>query len=368
MGDFSNLTFNSTDNSSVVTSDVSHSTEYILTKDIIIWGINERMYSINMPCVCILVFAIILGVFGNVSAIYVFGFRMKRNNSNIFTAWLSIYGLITSILLVYETYDKRFPMYSGNFPILCKIDRFLIIVTNSAAAFLLLCIAFDRYFVVCMPLTRMPRSATKRAVVTALVLPPVCVWPIAMFHGPEIRHTPYEGIYGVDCADDDMYRNSIAKKIYLFFVSAIILTSIVILIVLYALIFNAIRKWKNAALGESHHKKLVQLYSNASTTGSTETSEVDVSLTETRTDRAARSSRVSFSSRGLDSCDNETDSTVFEDTEDVNGNDSDTKQKKSSAIQMADVSKSDSSTVNITRNGSVDCSISETKGSLREKE
>ena len=263
MGDLVNLTFHSTDIPSMLTSDVSNSTEYILTKGMIIWLINERMYSINMPCVCILVFSIILGVFGNMLAIYVFGFRMKRNNSNIFTVWLSIYGLITSILLVYETYDKRFPMYSGNFPILCKIERFLILVTNSTAAFLLLCIAFDRYFVICRPLTRMPRSATRRAIATALVLPPVCVWPIAMFHGPEVRHTPYKGISGVDCADDDTYGQSIAEEIYLFFVLTIILTSIVILIVLYALIFNAIRKWKKADLGESHHNKLCRLYSTS---------------------------------------------------------------------------------------------------------
>ena len=354
MGDLVNLTFNSTDIPSMFTSDVSNSIEYILTKDMIIWLINERMYSINMPCVCILVFSIILGVFGNMLAIYVFGFRMNRNNSNIFTVWLSIYGLITSILLVYETYDKRFPMYSGNFPILCKIERFLILVTNSTAAFLLLCIAFDRYFVVCRPLKRMPRSATKRAIATALILPPVCVWPIAMFHGPEVRHTPYKDISGVDCADDETYGQSIAEEIYLFFVLIIIFTSIVILIVLYVLIFNAMRKWKKADLGESHHKKLCRLYSPSagSSTSTLRTEKRDVDTL--RTERATRSSLVTFSTVGPDSHDHETDSTVIEVTV-VNGNDSETKRTRSSLKQITQVSNSDLSDVNnSTQNGSLE--------------
>ena len=242
--------------SSLSTLNVSRtSPDYILTKDIIIWEINERMYNINLPCICLLIISIMLGTFGNAVAIYIFGFKMKRNNTNIFTTWLSVYELLTCFLNIFEVYDKRFPMYSGIISILCKFIRFLAIFTNSASAFLLLCIAFDRYFMVCKPLRRKSPKARNRAIIAAFVVPLVCVWPMGIFHGPEIRQTPYENIYGVDCADDDLYRNSVARKIFYFFVMLTIITSIVILIVLYVLIFNAIRKWKNSVIGESHYRK-----------------------------------------------------------------------------------------------------------------
>ena len=258
---FMNWSGNSLTTTSVSSDNTSTSPANILSQDFIIWQFNERIYRINFPCVCCLICAIVLGVFGNASAIYVFGFRMKRNNSNVFTAWLSFYDLITSFLLIFETLDKRFPMYSGTIPLLCKIERFFVLFTNSAAAFLLLCIAFDRYIMVCRPLKRTSPSSTRRAIIAAFIVPLICVWPMGIFHGPEIRQTAYEGIYGVDCADDDIYINSIARKTFYFFVLLIILTSIVILTVLYVLIFNAIRKWKHLALGESHRKKLMKLYS-----------------------------------------------------------------------------------------------------------
>ena len=228
---------------------------YVLTKDIIIWEINERMYNINLPCICLLIISTVLGTIGNAAAIYIFGFKMKRNNTNIFTAWLSVYELLTCLLNIYEVYDKRFPMYSGTLSILCKLVRFLIIFCTSASAFLLLCIAFDRYFMVCKPLKRKSPTERNRAILAAFVVPLVCVWPMGIFHGQEIRPTPYEGIYGVDCSDDDLYRKSVARKIFNFFVMLTIVTSIVILIVLYVLIFNSMREWKNSTIGESHKRK-----------------------------------------------------------------------------------------------------------------
>ena len=228
---------------------------YVLTKDILIWEINERMYNINLPCICLLIISTVLGTIGNAAAIYIFGFKMKRNNTNIFTAWLSVYELLTCLLNIYEVYDKRFPMYSGTFSILCKLIRFLIIFSTSASAFLLLCIAFDRYFMVCKPLKRKSPTERNRAIIAAFVVPLVCVWPMGIFHGQEIRPTPYEGIYGVDCSDDDRYRKSVARKIFNFFVMLTIVTSIVILIVLYVLIFNSMKEWKKSVIGESHNRK-----------------------------------------------------------------------------------------------------------------
>ena len=243
---------------------------YVLTKDIIIWGINERKYSINIPSVSLLIISIVMGVFGNSAAIYIFGVKTKRNNTNIFTAWLSTYELLTSFLNIFEVYDKRFPMYSGAIPNLCKLVRFLSAFTNSASAFLLLCVAFDRYFMVCKPLERKSPKARKQAIIAAFVVPLVCVWPMGIFHGPEIRPTPYEGIYGVDCADDDRYSKSVVRKIFYFFLMLTIITSIVILIVLYVLIFYAITKWKNSVIGESGKRKEQKL-AKISVTGLNET-------------------------------------------------------------------------------------------------
>ncbi|KAK3097794.1 hypothetical protein FSP39_013234 [Pinctada imbricata] len=129
--------------------------------------------------------------------------------------------------------------------------RFFDIFMNSVSAFLLLCIAFDRYFKVCKPLKRMSRQKLKIAIISAFVVPAVCVWPMAIFHGPEKRATKFEGIYGMDCADDDQYSGTFIKKAFFLFVMLTILCSIVILVVLYSFIFHAILRWKREAIGES---------------------------------------------------------------------------------------------------------------------
>lgn len=124
------------------------------SEDHILWLANERLYHINTPTVVFYIIAIIIGVFGNSLVIYVFRFRFKRTTANIFIVCLSTFDIITCFMLIFEVFDKRLPMYSGNYPAICKLVRCVEVFANGGASVILVGIAFDRYYKIYVNLSK----------------------------------------------------------------------------------------------------------------------------------------------------------------------------------------------------------------------
>lgn len=107
------------------TNDTRRTTQSFLDAEYLLWISNERQYELNRPTLVIYIVSIILGLIGNCLVVYVFGFRFKKSTANFFVTSLAVFDTLTCFILVFETLDLRFPMYSGNYPAICKTIRFL---------------------------------------------------------------------------------------------------------------------------------------------------------------------------------------------------------------------------------------------------
>lgn len=242
-----NTTINSTETSTPLSSS---SIEYL------VWISNERQYEINRPTLIIYIISIILGLLGNSLVIYVFGIRLKKSAVDVFVLCLAVSDTFTCVLLIFETLDLRFPFYSGNYPILCKVVRFLEVFANSCSSILLVCIAFDRFYKICKPSKYIPIKKARKIVTVIVVATLFLSWPIALFHGPETIETIYPGLSGKDCADDDEFKGSIYSGMYFFLLLIVTLCCIGAVIVLYLAIFCAILKWKFTVVGEKTNSEI----------------------------------------------------------------------------------------------------------------
>lgn len=221
-----------------------------ISEDYLLWLANERLYHINIPTVVFYIIAILIGIFGNTLVIYVFRFRFKRSTANIFVVCLSTFDTITCFMLIFEVFDKRLPMYSGNYPAICKLVRCLEVFSNGGASIILVGIAFDRYYKICKPFRRLSMRTVRNLIIGTVILMLLSSWPMMLFHGSETVTTIYPDISGKDCADDDQFKGSIYPGIYFIILFVFIIVCIAMIVVLYSLIFVAILKWKHRIVGE----------------------------------------------------------------------------------------------------------------------
>lgn len=222
-----------------------------LPEDYILWIANERLCDINKPIIIILILLIIFGLFGNFLVIYIFGFRLQKSTAHLYITSISTFDSFTCLLLIFEVFDKRFPMYSGNYPEICKLVRCLEVFANGCASLIMCSISVDRYYIVYKPFKRLSIRTVRKSILGIVIGMIVLSWPMVLFHGPETVKTIYPSITGRDCADDEYFKGSVYPGIYFPIVFVIILSTIIVTVVMYCLIFIKIFKWKHNTIGES---------------------------------------------------------------------------------------------------------------------
>ncbi|XP_069137441.1 dopamine D2-like receptor [Argopecten irradians] len=215
-----------------------------------VWLYNEKMFEANKVVMSFLIIMSVLGMFGNGSVVYIYSCRFRRNTMNYFILLLGISDVIGSIMLAFEAVDRRLPMYSGNLPVLCKLIRSIGNVVNIWSVGILVCIAFDRYYKICHPMKSFTMSKAKKMIIGVGVVGCIFAWPISVFHGPEKVPTGIPGVYGMDCADDDNYKDLLVRPLYLVALLVGNLVFFTIMVVLYALLYREIWKWKHKKVGE----------------------------------------------------------------------------------------------------------------------
>lgn len=222
----------------------------IVPNDIVVWLVNEKLSSINQPCIIYLVICVILGMFGNSLVLYIHGKAPKRNVAAFFIMCLAIFDILSCIGLIFEIFDRRFPMYSGNLPILCKAVRYFEVCANGCSVGALLCISIDRYYKICKPLKSFSIKKAKLTLVTVSLISVIVSSPSLLFYGSETIELGNRYAKGHDCADDDLYKHTIYPSVFYLTFFVCMLTSFLIIIIMYICVFVAIRKWKRGHIGE----------------------------------------------------------------------------------------------------------------------
>ncbi|XP_063428491.1 P2Y purinoceptor 1-like [Mytilus trossulus] len=218
---------------------------------VIIWLYNESLYrNINLPCVIFLIVLAVFGIFGNSLVLYIYGFRFKRTNAHFFVLCLAVFDTMCCIAMLMEVFDKRFPMYTGRYRVLCKITRLTEMFSTVSSSLFLLCIALDRYYKICKPFKRFSYKKARMCLLICICISLVLSWPMLLFHGPETVQTGVKNVVGLDCGDDDKYKSSVLPSVYFGFMGVLNVVVIILLSFMYVRIFKAIWVWKNQHIGE----------------------------------------------------------------------------------------------------------------------
>lgn len=218
---------------------------------LILWLYNESLFTnVNLPSVIYLSILVVLGIFGNSIILYIYGSKFKTTNAHFFILSLAGLDMVCCVSMILEIFDKRFPVYSGNYKMLCKITRLAEMFSSVSSSSLLLCIALDRYNKICKPFKQFTHKRARKCLVCCIILGVLLSWPMVLFHGPEKVHSGVQNVTGSECGDDENYKNSILPSVYFGLLGVLNILAIIILSFFYVRIFRAVLVWKRKQRGE----------------------------------------------------------------------------------------------------------------------
>ena len=238
-------------NVTLSTSAYENGDELMSDKDYILWRMNAKLFARRLPAVVFVGLLAIIGSIGNGLVVCIYKKHLQKSTVNVFIFWLGIFDFSLCFFeMPYKAFDISFPLMYG-YPVLCKGFGFIEIFLSMVSIILLLCIAFDRYFVVRRPLKRLTMENINYIIILCIVLGLLFSWPTVIVYGEHRRKTSVPGVYSWGCGVAKEMARSKVIPFWYYFLYAVFGVTCIILVTLYVRIWRSIRKWKYTTIGES---------------------------------------------------------------------------------------------------------------------
>lgn len=199
---------------------------------------DSDMASTLLPVVIVISCYMIIGLFGNLLAVYYYGCHVKPSSSYNFIVSMAIFDII--ICCVSMPLDRRYMYSYFQNAIACKSLRFVNYFASNSSGFVLIAITADRYRKVCQPFTRqITAKMTKLIIVTVCLISLSISLPSFLFYDIyAVNITAVPGFDAYDCTTirKEEYQLYIPVMIYTGVCFLIFIGSISSLLVLYILI------------------------------------------------------------------------------------------------------------------------------------
>ncbi|XP_053378912.1 uncharacterized protein LOC123526610 [Mercenaria mercenaria] len=112
---------------------------------------NAKDFPAIIVITCMLSCFSVVGTTGNAFVLYVFSRKKDKNTSTIFILALASIDFVTCLFLIPFTIVVEFMYKRINSDVMCKVYQFFITSHVPFSAFIMVAIAFDRYFCICRP-------------------------------------------------------------------------------------------------------------------------------------------------------------------------------------------------------------------------
>jgi membrane protein YdbS with pleckstrin-like domain len=205
------------------------------SKDNLVEEWNSELAKALIPNDVLLSLYIILGIFGNVTVILVYGLRMKKKTENRYFIPVLAVSDLTGVI-VCSSFALALNMMQAQFynTHLCKAWWFFAALTTSMSIFLLLIIAAQRYITVCRPVgSQMTLMHKRLAIGLSIGLAIIVAGPTSALYGSVEFPNSDGGIVGVRCSKlKDV--SKAGSLVYGVVVVLVILTSITLMIYFYS--------------------------------------------------------------------------------------------------------------------------------------
>ncbi|WAR15818.1 OPSD2-like protein, partial [Mya arenaria] len=118
---------------------------------------------------CMLSLFSVIGTTGNAFVLYVFSKKKDKNTSTVFILALASIDFVTCILVIPFTIAVEFQFKNIGSDLTCKVYQFLITSNVPFSAFIMVAIAFDRYFCICRPWTKFLNTKSALRIIFSLL-------------------------------------------------------------------------------------------------------------------------------------------------------------------------------------------------------
>ncbi|KAL8607466.1 hypothetical protein ACOMHN_004440 [Nucella lapillus] len=172
-----------------------------MAKGSLLATLTSEQRKANMVVVGVLVLIILVGLLGN--ALVLAAYRRRpgavASPAILFIVVMAGLDMVSCVMSVpYEILDLMRPYSNDNVP-LCQACRFLTTAISQSRGLMLLCVAWDRYLKICLPLTTYTYRHARVAVITLLALAVVLSWPQIPLNGHVTIQTHMPHVLATDC-------------------------------------------------------------------------------------------------------------------------------------------------------------------------
>ena len=195
--------------------------------------------------VCLL---LLIGIPGNGLVIYVYLLKLNKTTSRVFILALGLYDFINCITDMTMEVALILNFIRFDYPVLCKVSRFITATINHGSTFVLVAIAVDRFRRICrIYKTNINTRQAKWIVFGSAGFALATSWPTLYLYGTQTISISFNGrtVIGKTCLIKDAMKSSILPFVFAVFLLSVHFIVDFILIIHYTLIGRAVCRQRN---------------------------------------------------------------------------------------------------------------------------
>ena len=181
------------------------------TPEIILDKMNQTAFQILTPSLILVILLLIIGLPGNLLAFIVYLTKMKRNTASYFIMALTFSDLINCVFSLPVEISIIANFWTFDFPLICKLSRFLTAWMNNTTSFVLVAIAVERFRSICTPLKpKLTAKLSKAICLSVYTLALISAVPMIWGYGTYTYKVQIGNVtvYGKTCLTDDDVKNT----------------------------------------------------------------------------------------------------------------------------------------------------------------
>ena len=177
-----------------------------LTPAIILDKMNLTAFQILTPSLILVILLLTVGLPGNLLAFIVYLTKMKRNTASYFIMALTFSDLMNCVFSLPVEIAIIANFWTFDFPLICKLSRFLTAWMNNTTSFVLVAIAVERFRSICTPLKpKFTAKLSKAICLSVYTLALISAVPMILGYGTLTYEVKIGNItaHGKTCLIDD---------------------------------------------------------------------------------------------------------------------------------------------------------------------
>lgn len=205
---------------------------------------DNYMTSVLLPSLVYVSVLLLVGVPGNLMVIYVYCFRWSSSTSRVFILALGTYDFINCLTSLTTEIVLLTRFLNFDFPVWCKLSRFVTASINSGSTFVLVAIATDRFLRICK-IHKDPISVelARNLVIISIFFAALTSWPTLLLYSTYtviIPLKPFVYFRGKTCLISDSMIDTDYPLIFVIFLLSSHFMVDIVLIALYSLVGKVI--------------------------------------------------------------------------------------------------------------------------------